>query len=131
MGNQGEHEIANLLHECGINQIRRPDFCIFMKGIWHGIEVKNKEPFQPPPAFMQGMPKQQYLNDLNMTQLGMPCILVVRGKNHDWLAQYLLKLKPQPDPRKIIKSTDEIIWFSLNQFKSFKEIFAENTGSWT
>lgn len=125
IGNQGEHEIAKILRILGINLIRRPDFLVFLKCQWVAIEVKNKEPFRPPPAYMQGMPKNQYSSDLNMTHLGMPCILIVRGKDNEWLAQRLIKLKPQPDPRKNIKSNDEIVWFNLSQFKPIQELFAE------
>lgn len=123
LGDQGEREIARLLHASSVNLIRRPDFLVFFKNEWVAIEVKNKEPFQPPPSYMQGMPKTQYFNDLNMAHLGMPCILVVRGKDKEWLAQYIIKLKPQPDPRKHIKSNDEIIWFNLSQFIPIQDIF--------
>ena len=128
IGDQGEREVYRLLREAGITRIRRPDFCIFPKNLWLTIEVKNKEPFEPPPAYMQGMPKIQYINDMSMTNLGMPSILVVKGKTHDWhdwLAQYIIKLEPQPDPRTHIKSHDEIVWFNLTQFEPIAQFLSK------
>jgi len=118
-GQKGEYEVTKILKQYqSIEEIRKPDLCILVKDLWLAIEVKNKEPFNPPPKFMQGMPKSQYLKDLKMTELGMPCILCVKGINNEWLAQWIMKLKPEPDPRTHIISKDKIVWFGLEQFKT-------------
>lgn len=129
IGIAGEREIAMILKANGIDHIRKPDFCVFIKNKWFAVEVKNKEPWEPysgsRPIYAQGMPRSQYLKDLNMTHLGMPCILTVRGKNHEWLGQELIKLKEIPDPRWHIIAKDDIVWFNLEQFKLFNQILQE------
>ena len=125
IGVQGEYEIAQILKANGICHIRKPDFCVFIRNQWFAIEVKNKEPFEPPPCYAQGIPQTQYGNDMNMTHLGLPCILIVRGKDHEWLGQKLIKLKQIPEPRQHLLAKDDFVWFNLEQFKPIYEFLSE------
>lgn len=117
-GDEGERKIIDILKNLGF-LIRRPDLIYFdWKGKkWYFIEVKNKEPFEPPPDYMQGIPKHQYDRDIKIYKdVGVRTILVVRGKDNEWLAQFIDKLIPESDPRPIPVNNDVLVWFSLKQF---------------
>jgi hypothetical protein len=122
-GSDGEFAIIDILKKMGVQHIRRPDFCFYSKKRWYAVEVKNKEPFEPPPAYMQGIPRSQYYKDLDIDATGLCCILAVRGNDNEWLAQYVAQLHSSDDPRTTKIIPDDLIWFNLSEFKPLWSFF--------
>lgn len=125
-GHEGEYEIIRILKDLGC-VVRRPDL-IFLppnSKTWILVEVKNKEPFSPPPKFMQGIPQSQYDNDMRIWNFErLRTLLAVRGSQKEWLAQFMDELKPEPDPRSIAMNEDNLVWFGLEQFQPLFTIAA-------
>jgi len=127
-GKQGETEIVHLLSIYGIEQIRVPD-ALWLHPIskkWYYFEIKNKDPFEPPPDWLQGFPETQFKKDIHIDGLGLTCIYVVRGQNHEWMAQYANKLTPTQNPPKS-NLRENLVWFKLSDFISFT-LFLHNLG---
>jgi len=122
-GEKGEAIAIKILKLLGVDSIRRPDLVFRVKDKWFSVEVKNKDPFEPPPAYMQGIPRSQFLKDLDINTTGLTTILLVRGKENEWLAQFTVKLIPHKDPRKVRIMDDDLVWFELEQFESAFNFF--------
>jgi hypothetical protein len=123
-GNEGEKAIIKILHDLGYT-IRRPDLVFFepRQREWFMVEVKNKEPFTPPPAYMQGIPRSQYEKDMKIyNETKLRTLLVVRGKDNEWLGQFIDELEPVPDPRPHCFNDDVLVWFNLDTFQPLFKI---------
>ena len=95
-GDEGEREVIQILKSFGVQKIRIPDI-VWLHPItkkWYYFEVKNKEPFEPPPDWLQGFPQSQFVKDIHIDAAGLGCIYVVRGKDNEWRAQYANLLNP-------------------------------------
>jgi len=122
-GEQGEAIAIKILKLLGVDSVRRPDLVFRVKDKWFSVEVKNKEPFEPPPDYMQGIPQTQFLKDLDINSTGLTTILLVRGKENEWLAQFMVNLIARKDPRKIQIMRDNLVWFELGQFEPAFDFF--------
>ena len=93
IGEAGEAEVSRILRSLGCS-VRRADRTVKLpNGEWSFLEVKNKEPFKPPPYYGQGIEIYEYEMYMEIFQrFGMRCVLVVRGKRNEWLTQFLDKL---------------------------------------
>ena len=127
-GKEGEFEIARILKAFGVQKLRRPDWVFLhpIKQKWYYVEVKNKEPFEPPPDWLQGFPQSQFVKDIHIDAAGLSCIYIVRGKNNDWLAQYANKLDPLKNPPLSLVN-ENLLWFPLSQFEPL-EVFLAKIG---
>ena len=117
-GDSGEKELMHILRSFGVEKIRIPDI-VWLHPIskkWYYFEVKNKEPFSPPPDWLQGFPQSQFIKDVHIDATGLTCVYVVRGKNNEWLAQYANVLEPIQNPPQANKN-EVLVWFSLSQFE--------------
>ena len=115
-GDKGEIEIVQILKLLGF-KVRRPDWvAISPNGKILLIEVKNKEPFEPPPDYLQGFSLSQYEKDLLITTPNTPVIYIPRGKNHEWIAQTIINLKPVPKPS-VVRNIEPKAWFPISQFE--------------
>ena len=120
-GKKGEIEVTNLLRDGGW-EIRLLDRLGLSpkKGLWHFIEVKNKEPWEPPPNYQQGLWMYQYTFYKQIHYLfGLRTILIVKGKNGEWLAQFMNNLKPN-NYRKL-KDGKQYGFFNLDQFLPYNQ----------
>jgi len=116
-GRKGEIETIRILRYLGY-EVRRPDLMFFDGENWYNIEVKNKEPFEPPPDYMQGIPRKQWFDDMRIyKKTGLRTILVVKGKEGQWLGQYLDKLEPNYSSQQLRLKCGDLLFFKLTQFK--------------
>ena len=93
--------------------VEEPNAHIFIKS-----EIKNKEPWEPPPSYQQGLWMYQYTFYKQIHHLfGLRTILIVKGKNGEWLAQFMDNLKPN-NYRKL-KDGKNYAFFNLNQFEPY------------
>lgn len=120
---EGETEIAKLIKEKGADDIRFPDILFQCGRQWFIVEVKNTDPFRPPPDWYQAMGLSQYRKDLELNATGLTAILVVRGRSRRWLAQYINALRMMKDPRPVVVLTNKLAWFRLDQFEPADQFF--------
>lgn len=127
IGRQGEIEVTHLLRDEGW-EIRLLDrLGLSPKGLWCFIEVKNKEPWEPPPSYQQGLWMYQYTFYKQIHYLfGIRTILIVKGKNGEWLAQFMDNLTP--DDYRQLKDGKEYGFFNLSQFLSFSQFLEKEVG---
>jgi len=120
IGIQGEIEVTKLLRRKGW-EIRLLDrLGCAPDGSWYFIEVKNKEPWEPPPSFQQGLWTYQYTFYKQFHYLfSIRTMLVVKGKNGEWLAQFIDNLKP--NNYRQLKDRKRYVFFDLNQFQPFSQ----------
>lgn len=118
-GEKGEIEVTSLLGKDGW-EIRISDRLGLSpkKGLWHFIEVKNKEPWEPPPSYQQGLSMYQYTFYKQIHHLfGLRTILIVKGKNDEWLAEFMDNLKP--NNYRQLKDSKNYAFFNLDQFSPY------------
>ena len=128
-GDKGEYEIIRLLHQYGVEKVRIPDV-VWLHPIskrWYYFEVKNKEPFEPPPDWLQGFPQLQFIKDIHIDASGLCCIYIVRGKDGGWLAQYANLLEPISNPPQA-NTEENLVWFPLSQFVPVAPFFQNELG---
>ena len=113
-GRQGEIEIANLLREYGWETRYLDRLGKSPLGDWFMIEVKNKEPWEPPPAYRQGLLENQYRVYMELYQKhDLRCLLIVQGLD-GWLVQFMHLLTP--NDYTTLKDNKDYVFFNLTQF---------------
>ena len=121
IGEQGENEVSRILFEAGCS-IRRDDRLIILPNDdLCFLEVKNKEPWEPPPDYMQGIHESQYRNYMKFYEKkNIRTLVFVRGINKEWLANWLDNLRP--DVYRQLKDGKEYVFFKLSKFIPYKRL---------
>lgn len=122
LGETGEVEVSGILRSFGC-RVRCADRTVKLpNGEWSFLEVKNKDPFEPPPYYGQGIESYEYdmYNEI-FQRFGMRCVLVVRGlvvrgTRKEWLVQFLDNLKGEKKYFKGGVQGGFTQFFNLNQF---------------
>lgn len=98
---------------------------------WCFLEVKNKEPFSPgppgPPYWAQGLEIYEYefYTDI-LKNKGVHCLFVVRGRNGEWLAQFLDVLKGEKTDVAGGVSPGPVVYYNLMHFIPLAKILGKN-----
>lgn len=129
-GIKGEKEICNYLRSIGC-PVKKSDGHTFIDGKYYFLETKEKEPFEPPPFYGQGLDTEQLEHYIHFyLQTGIRTLFVVLDREGNQVWNYLDELYQGP---KTISKTQKITIFPLTQFKSREIIgleFVESSESW-
>jgi len=114
LGLKGEMDICRRLRDSGY-YVKKPDGLIKIGNDFFLIETKNKEPYNPPPFWGQGLDYSQYQNYMEIYSLKkLRTIFFVKNKENEWVWNYLDRLNQ--GQKHITKN--QIILFPLSSFFS-------------
>lgn len=133
LGKAGEREVMELLRRLGCC-VHRADITAKLPHYgWCFVEVKNKAPFSPGPPglpyWAQGLEYYEYefYTDI-LKGKRMHCLFVVRGRQDEWLAQFLDVLKGEKIYIEGGVSPGNVMYYNLIDFKPLDNILGTKKG---
>lgn len=94
-GEKGEEWVNKILVIKHGAKIRESDGWIKVNGEWCLKEIKNQEPYEPPPFSGQGLPPHQFDFYMDLfRQRGVRCLFIVDNERNELVAEFLDVLAP-------------------------------------